>query len=138
MHNGLAVGEAGAVAGAVGYHHACRALLHRFEQMQNRRSERWFRVFNESAVVLFAAIVVLVVVKPFLMPDRRPRSSATPLALAWAALVLYASLFPFSGWRWPPGQSLEGACSRCRGRAGSTASTTGRTSSSSCRSARCC
>lgn len=33
----------------------------------------------------------------------RHRSSATPLALAMAALVLYASLYPFSGWRWPPG-----------------------------------
>lgn len=37
---------------------------------------------------------------------RRHRSSATPLALALAALVVYASLFPFSGWRWPPGQGL--------------------------------
>ena len=34
------------------------------------------------------------------------RSSATPLALAYAALVLYAALYPFSGWRWPPGQAL--------------------------------
>jgi VanZ family protein len=34
----------------------------------------------------------------------RHRSLASPLALAWAALVLYASLFPFSAWRWPPGQ----------------------------------
>lgn len=34
----------------------------------------------------------------------RPRSLATLLALAWAALIVYASLFPFSGWRWPPGQ----------------------------------
>lgn len=34
------------------------------------------------------------------------RSSATPLALAYAALVLYAALYPFGGWRWPPGQSL--------------------------------
>ena len=50
---------------AVGYHHACRSLLRRFEQSANQRSERWFRVFNESAVLLFAAIVVLVVVKPF-------------------------------------------------------------------------
>jgi VanZ family protein len=39
------------------------------------------------------------------MPSRH-RSSATPLALAWAALVLYASLYPFSGWRWPPGQQF--------------------------------
>ena len=31
----------------------------------NQRSERWFRVFNESAVLLFTAIVVLVIVKPF-------------------------------------------------------------------------
>ena len=53
------------VVGAVGYHHACRSLLRKFEQFANVRSERWFRVFNESAVLLFAAIVVLVVVKPF-------------------------------------------------------------------------
>ncbi len=50
---------------AVGYHHACRSLLRRFEQFTNQRSERWFRVFNEAAVLLFTAIVVLVVVKPF-------------------------------------------------------------------------
>ena len=50
---------------AIGYHHACRSLLRKFEQFANVRSERWFRVFNESAVLLFVAIVVLVVVKPF-------------------------------------------------------------------------
>lgn len=50
---------------ALGYHHACRSLLRKFEQFSNRRSERWFRVFNESAVLIFTAIVVLVVVKPF-------------------------------------------------------------------------
>ena len=50
---------------AVGYHHACRSLLRRFEEFANVKSERLFRVFNESAVVLFTAIVVLVVVKPF-------------------------------------------------------------------------
>jgi putative membrane protein len=53
------------VVGAIGYHHACRSLLRKFEQFANRRSERWFRVFNEAAVLVFAAIVVLVVVKPF-------------------------------------------------------------------------
>jgi protoporphyrinogen IX oxidase len=47
------------------YHHVCGRLLRRFEQGSNRRSERWFRVFNETSVLLFAAIVVLVVVKPF-------------------------------------------------------------------------
>jgi putative membrane protein len=50
---------------AVGYQHACGALLKRFERLQSRRSERWYRLFNELSVLLFAAIVVLVVVKPF-------------------------------------------------------------------------
>ena len=34
------------------------------------------------------------------------RSSAVPLAAAWGALIVYASLFPFTGWRWPAGASL--------------------------------
>ena len=51
---------------AVGaYHHLCARLLRRFEQGQNTRSHTWFRFFNEASVLLFAAIVVLVVVKPF-------------------------------------------------------------------------
>ena len=49
----------------VGYHHACGGLLRRFEQGASNRSHRWFRVFNEGSVLAFAAIVVLVVVKPF-------------------------------------------------------------------------
>ncbi len=53
------------VVGTIGYHHFCGAVLRQFEQFANRRSERWFRVFNEVTVLLFAAIVVLVVVKPF-------------------------------------------------------------------------
>ncbi len=50
---------------ALGYHHACGSLLRKFEAFANVRSDRWFRVFNETAVVLFTLIVVLVVVKPF-------------------------------------------------------------------------
>jgi putative membrane protein len=49
----------------IGYHDACRRLLRRFELAGNRRSERWYRVFNEVTVLLFVAIVVLAVVKPF-------------------------------------------------------------------------
>jgi putative membrane protein len=49
---------------AIGYHHACGRLLRAFEALQNRRSHKWFRVFNEVAVLLFAAIVILVVLKP--------------------------------------------------------------------------
>ena len=50
---------------AIGYHHMCRGMLRSFEKLENRRRERWFRVFNEMSVLLFAAIVILVVVKPF-------------------------------------------------------------------------
>lgn len=53
------------VVGVIGYHHACARLLGRFEHLQNRRSHRWYRVFNEVSVLFFAAIVVLAVVKPF-------------------------------------------------------------------------
>ncbi|HEY1392698.1 MAG TPA: CopD family protein [Methylibium sp.] len=54
------------VLGAIGYHHYCRRLLREFEQLSpRRRSERWYRVFNELTVLLFTLIVVLAVVKPF-------------------------------------------------------------------------
>jgi len=49
----------------LGYHFYCRRLLRSFEMHNNRRSHRWFRIFNEVSVLAFAAIVVLVVVKPF-------------------------------------------------------------------------
>ena len=60
MHAKLAL-----VLGVIGYHHVCGVLLRRFERHANARSHRWFRVFNEISVLGFAAIVVLVVVKPF-------------------------------------------------------------------------
>ena len=50
---------------AIGYHHACGALLNKFENGKNRRSQIWLRWFNEVPVVLLLAIVILVVVKPF-------------------------------------------------------------------------
>ena len=53
------------VLGAIGYHHVCRSVLRNFEQLANRRSHRWYRVFNEVSVLMFIATVVLVVVKPF-------------------------------------------------------------------------
>lgn len=54
-----------AVAGVIGYQHVCLGHLKRFEAMTNRRSHKWFRVFNEVTVLLFIVIVVLAVVKPF-------------------------------------------------------------------------
>ncbi len=53
------------VIGAIGYHHVCRKILREFEQLSNRRTHKWLRVFNEGSVLIFALIVILVVVKPF-------------------------------------------------------------------------
>ncbi len=36
------------------------------------------------------------------MPSAHHRSSAWPLAAAFAGLIVYASLYPFDEWRWPP------------------------------------
>jgi len=63
--NGWLYAKLAVVLAAIGYHHACGALLRDFEVGRNRRGERWYRVFNEFSVLLFAAAVVLVVVKPF-------------------------------------------------------------------------
>jgi putative membrane protein len=49
----------------IGYHHACGAMLRKLERGVPARSARFYRVFNESAIVLLAAIVILVIVKPF-------------------------------------------------------------------------
>jgi putative membrane protein len=47
------------------YHRHCGRILRDFEQLKSRRTDRWLRGFNETAVVFFTLIVVLVVVKPF-------------------------------------------------------------------------
>lgn len=63
--NGWLHAKLALVLATIGYHHVNARLLRGFEQLANRRSHRWFRVYNEVTVLLFAAIVVLVVVKPF-------------------------------------------------------------------------
>ena len=50
---------------AVGYHHACASLLKKFVANANTHSHKWYRWFNEVPVLLLAAAVILVVVKPF-------------------------------------------------------------------------
>ena len=52
------------VIGVVAYHHVCLRLLRQFEALRNQRSHKWLRVFNEVSVLLFAATVCLVVIKP--------------------------------------------------------------------------
>ncbi len=63
--NGWMHAKLGLVVCVIGYHHACGTTLRRFERGAGARSERFYRVFNESAVLLLAAIVILVIVKPF-------------------------------------------------------------------------
>jgi len=53
------------VLGVLAFHLYNRRLRQAFERGENVRSHVWFRVYNEVSVLLFAAIVVLVVVKPF-------------------------------------------------------------------------
>ncbi len=53
------------VLGVLVYQHVCLVMLRRFEQGRTSLSERGLRAFNEVAVLFFAAIVVLAVVKPW-------------------------------------------------------------------------
>lgn len=49
----------------IAYHLYCRRVLGAFERGENRRSDRWYRIFNELPVLGLIAAVALVVVKPF-------------------------------------------------------------------------
>ncbi|HEY0062719.1 MAG TPA: CopD family protein [Telluria sp.] len=50
---------------AIGYNHGCGSILKKFEKGVNKRSHKWFRMFNEVPAFLLLGIVILVVVKPF-------------------------------------------------------------------------
>lgn len=47
------------------YHGYCFKLLADFKHNRNKRSHRFYRVFNEFPVLLLFAIVILAVVKPY-------------------------------------------------------------------------
>ncbi|MDO5058527.1 MAG: CopD family protein [Neisseria sp.] len=47
------------------YHLYCGALLQTFSDGCNRRSHKWYRVFNEIPVLLMVAALFCVVFKPF-------------------------------------------------------------------------
>ena len=55
----------GVVVLLIAYHAYCGRLLTAFERGENRRSDRWYRFFNELPVLGLIAAVALVVVKPF-------------------------------------------------------------------------
>lgn len=48
-----------------GYHGYCLILLRHFVNRTNRRSDKWFRVFNEVPVFLMGTALYFVVFKPF-------------------------------------------------------------------------
>lgn len=49
----------------IGYHHACGAILKKFESGVNQRNHVFYRWFNEVPVLLLLIIIILVIVKPF-------------------------------------------------------------------------
>ena len=49
----------------LGYHHSCGRILKKFVANQKVHGHMWFRWFNEVPVLLLAAAVVLVIVKPW-------------------------------------------------------------------------
>ncbi len=53
------------VAGLIGYHVWCYRILLDFRHDRKRRSEGWYRGFNEVPTAFLIGIVLLVVVKPF-------------------------------------------------------------------------
>jgi putative membrane protein len=57
--------KVGVVVLLVIYHAYCGRLLATFERGENRRTDRWYRFFNELPVLGMLAAVALVVIKPF-------------------------------------------------------------------------
>ncbi|HEY6720262.1 MAG TPA: protoporphyrinogen oxidase HemJ [Burkholderiales bacterium] len=55
----------GIVVALVAYHLYCGKLVADFASGRNTKSHVWYRWFNEVPVILLAAVVILVVVKPF-------------------------------------------------------------------------
>jgi putative membrane protein len=53
------------VALLVAYHAYCFKLLRDFATGANRRSARWYRLFNELPALILIGIVILAVVRPF-------------------------------------------------------------------------
>ena len=53
------------VALLVVYHFWCGKIMKTFARNDNKRSDRWFRWFNEAPVVILLAIIYLASMKPF-------------------------------------------------------------------------
>lgn len=47
------------------YHGYCFVLLKRFQHDKNKRSGRFYRLFNEVPVIILFSVIILVYIKPF-------------------------------------------------------------------------
>ena len=55
----------GIVALVIIYHAYCGVLLGRFQRGENKRSHKWYRLFNEFPILGLLGATLLVVIKPF-------------------------------------------------------------------------
>ncbi|SAL55074.1 membrane protein [Caballeronia sordidicola] len=55
----------GIVALVIIYHAYCGVLLGRFQRGENKRSHKWYRMYNEFPVLGLLGATLLVVLKPF-------------------------------------------------------------------------
>lgn len=53
------------VLALVAYHAYCFKILNDFKHDKNKRSARFYRIFNELPVLVLLAIIILAIVKPF-------------------------------------------------------------------------
>ncbi len=65
MQMGWMHAKLGLVALLWAYHFACGYYLNRFKQNNNRKSQLFYRWFNEFPSLILVAVVILVTVKPF-------------------------------------------------------------------------
>jgi putative membrane protein len=65
-HAGWLHAKLALVAGLIGFHIYCGYLIAAFARDENKKSDRFFRWFNDAPpIVILVGIVILVVVKPF-------------------------------------------------------------------------
>ncbi|MFW6380067.1 MAG: protoporphyrinogen oxidase HemJ [Halorhodospira sp.] len=65
FHTGWMLTKLALVAALIVYHLYCGRLLQTFAEDRNKRSHKWYRVFNELPVLVLVPVVILAVVKPF-------------------------------------------------------------------------
>ena len=57
--------KTGLVLLLIGYHHICLSYMKKLADDNKRKTDKFFRVFNEIPVVFLIIIIILAIVKPF-------------------------------------------------------------------------